>query len=105
MVCSPLSSPTNAVYSLRSSWRYAERWASAAAGSRSDVGAEAVSSRLQAVVRRGMGHASYQASDHLARRTHHAAYPTLHLTLPDRLQSFTASAPTSAAPSQRAPQG
>src|SRR5262249_36004772 len=42
IVCSPLSSPTNAVYSLRSCWRYAERWASGAAGSR----------RLHAVVRR-----------------------------------------------------
>ena len=30
-----------------------------------------------------LGYASNQASDHLARRTHHAAYPTLPVTLPD----------------------
>src|SRR5437588_2089354 len=34
MVCSPLSSPTDAVHSLLSCWRYAERRASAAPGSR-----------------------------------------------------------------------
>src|SRR5262249_57618413 len=45
------ASLTNAVYSLRSCWRYAERQASGAANGRSEVRAEAIGGPLQATLR------------------------------------------------------